>query len=190
MGKNNLGFFPLLLPLSSILIWGSIFISAFLHSSFNWYNGLLSELGVSEVSYIFNSGLIGGGFLGVLFSIFFINYNKNVLRYLIIGAIFFATNISYILAGVFTLSFGFIHYFFAFLAFALSILLCGVMSIIFIVKKNYFRLGVYGLIVLLISLLVWIFINLPGLALIETVVALMITSWFSMFGVTLYKYDS
>ena len=190
MSKNIFRLFPLLLPLSSILIWGSIFISAFLHSGFNWYNGLLSDLGVSEVSYIFNSGLIAGGFLGVLFAVMFINYYKNVLRYLIIGSLLFATNMSYILSGVFTLSFGFIHYFFAFLAFALSIFLCGVLSIIFIIKKNYFRLGVYGLIVLLISLLIWVFINLPGLALIETVVALMISSWFSIFGVTLYKYGS
>lgn len=187
MVKNNLRPLPLLLPFSTVFIWGSILTAAFLHSGFNWPDSLLSDLGVCEVSYIFTTGLVGGGVLGLVFTVFYLSYYRSDFTHLINGILLLPTNISYILAGLIPISAGFPHYFFAFLAFALSIFICGLSSILFIVWKKYFKLGVYGLTVLLISLLIWVFIRLPGLAITETAVGLMISSWFSALGVNLYK---
>ncbi|WEU40909.1 MAG: DUF998 domain-containing protein [Candidatus Odinarchaeum yellowstonii] len=188
MAENNARKIPLLLPFSAFFIWGCILTAAFLHSGFNWPDNLLSDLGVSDVSYIFSTGLVGGGLLGLLFTVFFIKYYRSDLLNLVNGILLLATNISYILAGLIPISAGFLHYFFAFLAFALSIFICGLSSIIFVMwRKKYFKLGLYGLTVLLISFLIWIFIRLPGIAVTETAVGLLISSWFSILGVTLYR---
>ncbi len=189
MSEANLRKIYLLLPFSALFIWGSILTAAFLHSGFNWPDNLLSDLAVSDVSYIFTTGLVGGGILGLLFTIFFIRYNRGVLLDLVNGVLLLATNISYTLAGLIPINAGFLHYFFAFLAFALSIFICGVYSLFFIVEKRYVKLGVYGLIILLISLLIWVFIKLPGLAVTETAVGILVASWFSILGVNLYKDD-
>lgn len=99
----------------------------------------------------------------------------------------FLVNSSYILAGIFTLNFGAIHYVFAFLSFIASMIVIGFLSVVFIIKDESTWLGIYGVTALLLNLFIWVLINLPGLALPETVVGLIVTSWFTLFGIKLYR---
>jgi len=79
----------------------------------NWELNSLSDLGVSSISYVFNTGLIVAGLMTIIFSIHFYQKNNRSLTKIIIGILFLVTGIVSIGIGVFPSDYGLYHDFFA-----------------------------------------------------------------------------
>jgi len=86
-----------------------ILASTVLEKSFSWNKNALSDIGVSQTSWLFNSALIVGGLLNLLFAIGLRNYLGKT-RWLKIGvSLLIISSISLSLVGVFTENYGIIH---------------------------------------------------------------------------------
>ena len=86
-----------------------IFASTLLEKSFSWNKNALSDIGVSQTAWLFNSALIVGGLLNLLFAFGLRNYLGKT-RWLKIGAsLLIVSSISLALVGVFTENYSIIH---------------------------------------------------------------------------------
>ena len=86
-----------------------IFASTMLEKSFSWNKNALSDIGVSQTAWLFNSALIVGGLLNFLLAIGLRNYLAKT-RWLKIGvSLFTISSISLALVGVFTENYNIIH---------------------------------------------------------------------------------
>jgi hypothetical membrane protein len=95
--------------IGSILPLIMIFASTMLEKSFSWNKNALSDIGISQTAWLFNSALIVGGFLNLLFAIGLRNYLNNI-RWSKIGvSLFIISSISLALVGVFTENYNIIH---------------------------------------------------------------------------------
>ena len=80
-----------------------------LEKSFSWNKNALSEIGVSQLSWLINSALIVGGLLNLLFALGLRNYLSKT-RWLKIGvSLIIVNSISLALVGVFTENYSIIH---------------------------------------------------------------------------------
>jgi hypothetical membrane protein len=95
--------------ISSTLPLIMIFVSTDLEKSFSWTKNALSDIGVSQLSWLFNSALIVGGLLNLLFAFGLRNYLSQT-RWLKIGvSLIIVSSISLVLVGVFTENYSYIH---------------------------------------------------------------------------------
>jgi hypothetical membrane protein len=95
--------------ISSILPLIMIFASTILDKSFSWNKDALSDIGVSQLSWLFNSALVVGGLLNLLFAFGLRNYLGKA-RGLKIGVLLIiVSSISLALVGVFTENNSIIH---------------------------------------------------------------------------------
>ena len=104
-----------------------IFASTVLEKSFSWSKHALSDIGVSQTAWLFNSGLIIGGLLNLLFAFGLRNYlgKKRLVK---VGvSLLIVSSISLALVGVFTENCNIIH-----ALVALGYLLLAPVGIIFI----------------------------------------------------------
>ena len=104
-----------------------IFASTMLEKSFSWNKNALSDIGVSQTARLFNSGLIIGGLLNLLFAFGLRNYlgKKRLVK---VGvSLLIVSSISLALVGVFTENCNIIH-----ALVALGYLLLAPVGIIFI----------------------------------------------------------
>jgi hypothetical membrane protein len=86
-----------------------ILASTVLEKSFSWNKNALSDIGVSQLSWLFNSALIVGGLLNLLFALGLSNYLGKT-RWLKMGvSLIVVSSISLALVGVFTEDYSFIH---------------------------------------------------------------------------------
>ena len=86
-----------------------IFASTMLEKSFSWNKNALSDIGVSQTAWLFNSALIIGGLLNLLFAFGLRNYLGKI-RWLKIGvSLLIVSSISLALVGVFTENYSIIH---------------------------------------------------------------------------------
>jgi hypothetical membrane protein len=86
-----------------------IFASTMLEKSFSWSKNALSDIGVSQTAWLFNSALIIGGLLNLLFAFGLRNYlgKKRLLK---VGvSLLIVSSISLALVGVFTENYNIIH---------------------------------------------------------------------------------
>jgi hypothetical membrane protein len=91
------------LPLITILT------STFLEKSFSWNKDALSDIGVSQLAWLFNSALFVGGLLNLIFAFGLRNYLSKA-RWLKIGvSLIIVSSISLALVGVFTENYSIIH---------------------------------------------------------------------------------
>ena len=162
--------------LTSIVVLSSVLIAISQSPWFGWTANALSDLGVSGAASIFNSGLIVGGILMMVFAAGLLVVSGGALEragaaLLFIGAIALSC------IGVFTESAGDIHTYVAVAFFgisAISFFLIGAGSIVAGSKK-------FGLLTVLAGVLVglpWVFVwAWSGLAIPETLSALVIFIW-------------
>jgi hypothetical membrane protein len=95
--------------ISSTLPLIMIFASTILDKSFSWNKDALSDIGVSQLSWLFNSALVVGGLLNLLFAFGLRNYLGKA-RGLKIGVLLIiVSSISLALVGVFTENYSIIH---------------------------------------------------------------------------------
>ena len=86
-----------------------IFASTMLEKLFSWNKNALSDIGVSQTAWLFNSALIVGGLLNLLFAFGLRNYLGKT-RWLKIGvSLLIVSSISLALVGVFTENYSIIH---------------------------------------------------------------------------------
>lgn len=94
---------------SSTLPLIMILASTVLEKSFSWNKNALSDIGVSEQALLFNSALILGGLLNLLFAVGLRSYLDKT-RWLKIGvSLVIISSISLALVGVFTENYNIIH---------------------------------------------------------------------------------
>ena len=158
-----------------------VFASTVLEKTFSWNKNALSDIGVSQLSWLFNSALIVGGLLNLLFAFGLRSYLGKA-RWLKLGVwLFIASSISLALVGVFTENFSIIHG-----VVSLGYLLLAPLGLIFIgleeksqrIGKVSFVLGVLDLSSLIILPVVVFGLNLEiGFAVPEFLVALLLSIW-------------
>ena len=86
-----------------------IYASTILEASFSWNKNALSDIGVSQTAWLFNSALIIGGLFNLLFAIGLRNYLGKT-KWLKIGvSLLIVSSISLSLVGVFTENYNIIH---------------------------------------------------------------------------------
>ena len=95
--------------ISSTLPLIMVFASTVLEKSFSWNRNALSDIGVSQLAWLFNSALVVGGVLNLLFAFGLRNY-LGKKRWLKIGVLLIiVSSISLSLIGVFTENYSIIH---------------------------------------------------------------------------------
>ena len=86
-----------------------ILVSTVLEKSFSWNRNALSDIGVSQTAWLFNSALIVGGLFNLIFALGLRNYLGKT-RLLKIGVtLLIVSSISLALVGVFTENYNSIH---------------------------------------------------------------------------------
>jgi hypothetical membrane protein len=95
--------------ISSILPLIMILASTVLEKTFSWNKDALSDIGVSSLGWLFNSALVAGGLLILLFAVGLKKYLGKT-RWLKVGVfLIIVSSISLALVGVFTENYSIIH---------------------------------------------------------------------------------
>ena len=167
--------------ISSTLPLIMILASTVLEKSFSWNKNALSDIGVSQTAWLFNSALIVGGLLNLLFAIGLRNYLGKT-RWLKIGvSLLIVSSISLALVGVFTENYNIIH-----ALVALGYLLLAPLGLICIGRgekskqfgKVSLVLGIIALLVILGLPIITFVANLEiGFAVPEFLEALVLSTW-------------
>jgi hypothetical membrane protein len=95
--------------IGSILPLVMILVSTVLEKSFSWNKNALSDIGVSQTAWLFNSALIIGGLFNLLFAIGLRNYLGKTKGLKIGVYLLIVSSISLSLVGVFTENYNIIH---------------------------------------------------------------------------------
>jgi hypothetical membrane protein len=167
--------------ISSILPLFMILASTVLEKTFSWNKDALSDIGVSSLGWLFNSALIAGGLLILLFAVGLKMYLGKA-RWLKVGVfLIIVSSVSLALVGVFTENYSIIHGLVAlgFLLFAPLGLICigwGEKSNVF--GKISLLLGITALLVIFGLPIITFVANLQiGFAVPEFIESLMVSIW-------------
>lgn len=177
--------------LSPIIAFTCISLAIASYPQFSWTDNALSDLGVVEgfTAAIFNSGLIAGGVLALIFAIGLFKSQTTALGKA--GAlIFILTTISLTAIGAFPENVKPIHYYVSVAFFALSpialLILCAAFALVG--KK---KLGLFTFLVALFAVAVWVFQWTVGfgvnVAIPETLSALAASVWAVTLGYKMLK---
>ncbi|MCP8313307.1 MAG: DUF998 domain-containing protein [archaeon] len=173
-------------------IWGlmSIGISIALSPWFSWIDNALSDLGVSNVSPIFNSGLIICGTLASLFIVALIRIERTSRLGLAGSILLLLSSLSLIGIGVFSEAFGLIHFYFSVSFFVSLILSSIILGIHFTLNLSSRPLGIFTLLVGIVSFISWVgwaIVRPLGVAIPETISAFLAFFWFFILSIRMYK---
>ena len=167
--------------ISSTLPLIMIFASTVLEKTFSWNKDALSDIGVSSLGWLFNSALIAGGLLILLFAVGLKKYLGKT-RWLKVGIfLIIASSISLALVGVFTENYSIIHG-----LVALGYLLLAPLGLICIgwgeksneLGKKSLLLGITALLVIFGLPIITFVANLQiGFAVPEFIESLMVSIW-------------
>jgi hypothetical membrane protein len=157
-----------------------IFLSIILSPWFSWENNALSDLGnsvISDVSYLFNFGLLLSGFLTIIYSITsFRKYAKFTSYFLIL------TGLSLQLVATFDEVYGMLHLQISILFFAAL----GFTSVSYIIEKR----SVLAVAALIIGLASWVLFGLKiystGIAVPEIISSMATASWLVISALRIY----
>lgn len=161
-----------------------IFLSISLSPWFSWSANALSDLGVGEAAWAFNSGLMAGGILTMVFAAGLLTtFRKRALG--CAGAmLLFLDAIALFGIGVFSEAAGDIHFYLSvafFALFPLSVFLLGAGAIMAGSKK----FGSFTIVDGVLAILPWVF-SWDGVAIPEAISALVASIWIVAEGARLY----
>jgi hypothetical membrane protein len=177
---------------ASTLPLAMIFVSTFLEKSFSWNKNALSDIGVSQLAWLFNSALVFGGLLNLLFAIGLRRYLNKIRRVKAGVSLLIVSSISLTLVGVFTENYALVH-----ALVALGYLLLAPLGVILIglgekrraIRKISLVLGVFALLSLIILPGVVFGLNLQvGFAVPEFLEALFLSAWTICCSLELLRY--
>ena len=170
--------------------FSSIFIAIYYSPWFRWTENALSDLGVEGFSsLVFNSGLVFSGFLLLVFSMSLNHLLPEGLLSRIGQALFFFASVDLCLIGIFSETFGVLHFYVSVLFFTLLPLSLILMGVRLVKSSLYKRLGFIALLSSVLAIGIW----LPtwvGVAIPEFISALMGSMWCIGAGYYLIKIDS
>jgi len=161
-----------------------VFIAISLSPWFSWSAYALSDLGIGEATWIFNSGLIAAGILSMIFAVglWVVFKEQTVGR---AGAVLFFIGVFALSGiGVFSEAAGAIHGYFSaafFVLFPLSLFLLGGGAIV----AGSWKLGFFTIATGVVAAIPWAF-RWDGVAIPELISALAASSWSIVWGVRLY----
>ena len=95
--------------ISSTLPLTMILASTVLEESFSWNRNALSDIGVSHLAWLFNSALVIGGLLNLLFALGLRSFIDKIVLLKIGVSLIIMSSISLALVGVFTENYSSIH---------------------------------------------------------------------------------
>ena len=158
---------------------------------FNWRINALSDLGISNVALIFNSGLILAGLLSIIFVTGFMRIIRKHPLELIGTSLFLLGNISLVAIGIFPISAGVIHSYVSVAFFALGPIAFFFIGGGLIRRKPERYLGFFTFLIAVITLLFWLFWfrgRYPhlGIAIPEFQSSLAFSLWSIVFGARLF----
>jgi hypothetical membrane protein len=161
-----------------------IFLAVSLSPWFSWSANALSDLGVREAAWIFNSGLIAAGILSIIFAAgLYANLRERVIGRA--GAmLLLISSFALFGIGVFSEAAGAIHTYFSaafFVLFPLSLFLLGGGAIV----AGSWKLGLFTVAAGVVAAIPWAF-RWNGVAIPELISALAASSWSMVRGVMLY----
>ena len=159
---------------------------------FSWTGNALSDLGVVEgvTEVLFNSGIIIGGILAIIFASGLFIFLRNRVLGRIGTSIFTLAALTLVAIGIFTENFGRIHYYVsvAFFIFApISMLI--ICATFFVMGKV--KMGVFTFLTAIIVAFVWVLQfamrYVPNVAIPETISALLASTWTIVLGFKMLK---
>ena len=123
---------------------------------FNWFNNALSDLGVNEAAFIFNSGLIIGGILTTIFAIGLMQiFREQVLGF--IGAFTLVlSSVSLCAIGIFPESAGRIHFYVSVAFFVLLVISLFFIGVALVRKSSQLYLGFFSILAGLVAAAAWV----------------------------------
>ena len=171
-----------------------VFASTVLEKTFSWNKNALSDIGVSQLAWLFNSALIVGGLLNLLFAFGLRNYLEKS-RGLKVGVwLIIISSISLALVGVFTENYIVIH-----VLVALGYLLLAPLGLICVglgeknqqIGKVSLLLGITALLAIIGLPIIAFVANLQiGFAVPEFVVSLALSIWTFWISLKLLRYQA
>jgi hypothetical membrane protein len=161
-----------------------IFLAVSLSPWFSWSANALSDLGMREGAWVFNSGLIATGVLSMVFAVgLWMAFKGQVIGRA--GAVLLLTDAFALFGiGVFSEAAGAIHMYFSvafFVLFPLSLFLFGASAIV----AGSWKLGFFTIAAGVVAAIPWVF-RWNGVAIPELISALAASSWSMVRGVRLY----
>lgn len=167
-----------------LIAFSCIFLAISMSPWFSWSANALSDLGVGEADWVFNSGLMAGGILTMVFAAgLLVAFRGRTPRR--VGAIFFFFDAVALLGiGAFSEAAGDIHYYFAvtfFALFPLSLFLLGTSAVMAGSKK----FGSFTIVDGILVILPWAF-SWDGVAIPEAISMLVASIWIMAEGARLY----
>jgi hypothetical membrane protein len=169
--------------LTSIFTLTLIFVSVALSPGFDWHEDALSDMGVSSTALLFNSSLLIGGALYLVFGFGFIRWHGVVSAVAkIAGLLMLLGGVGLLLIGVFPENAGRIHYVVAityFIATPLAYALFG----LDLLKRGEPVPGISSIAAGLGALSMILFVPHQGWAVPEILAAVVMGAWTLSFGV-------
>lgn len=167
-----------------VIAFSCIFLAISMSPWFSWSANALSDLGVGEADWVFNSGLMAGGILTMVFAAgLLVAFRGRTLER--VGAIFFFFDaVALFGIGLFSEAAGDIHYYFAvtfFTLFPLSLFLLGTSAVMAGSKK----FGSFTIVDGILVILPWAF-SWDGVAIPEAISVLVASIWIMAEGARLY----
>jgi hypothetical membrane protein len=162
-------------PICAVIFIGT---SIALSPWFSWTNNAISDLGVSDVAFTFNSGLMLTGLLLSVLAISFARMNRESRLSLAGAIVLFVTGVSVVCVGVFTENFMHLHILFSLICFLSLILSSILFGLHFAFNRETRGIGILALSAGPLSIFVWIAIGMPGVAIQETLSAFAAFTWF------------
>ncbi len=167
-----------------LVAFSCIFIAISLSPWFNWSANALSDLGVREGAWVFNSGLITAGVLSMVFAAgLWMAFKEQVIGRAGV-VLFFIDAFALFGIGVFSEAAGAIHMYFSvafFVLFPLSLLLLSAGAIV----AGSLKFGSFTIAAGVVAAIPWAF-SWDGVAIPETISALAASVWSVAQGVRLY----
>jgi len=161
-----------------------IFLAISLSPWFSWSANALSDLGVGEAASVFNSGLMAGGILTMVFAAGLSMAFRGRALGRVGAVLLFFDAIALFGIGLFSEAAGVIHLYFSvafFVLFPISLFLLGASAIVAGSKK----FGIFTIAAGILAALPWAF-SWEGVAIPETISALVASTWSVTQGARLY----
>jgi len=167
-----------------MMAFSCIFLAISLSPWFSWTANALSDLGVGEAAWVFNSGLMVGGILTMVFAAgLLVAFKRRTLG--CVGAVLlFFDAVALFGIGLFSEASGEIHSYFSvafFALFPLSLFLLGAGAVMVGSKK----FGSFTIVAGVLAALPWVF-SWDGVAIPEAISALVASIWIIAEGARLY----
>lgn len=177
--------------LGSILSLIMVFAATFISPWFRWDTHALSELGVGEVSFIFNSAVIIGGVLNFIFALGVRKYlsGRRVVR--IGAALVMLSSVCLAFVGIFTIAYHFAHAIVSlgyFVSAPVGFILIGLGTERDTIRILSIITGIAALLAILIMPIMFLVVPFKvGFAVPEMVEALILAVWMVFMGVRLLR---